>query len=107
MPRKTLETVLKNGENTHSQWFSVVSLRQKDPQKTSRFAVVVSKKVGKTAVLRNKLRRRGYQTIERGLVGLKSGYFVVVFFKKGTTELDTQTTQQKIVEILKKANLYA
>jgi ribonuclease P protein component len=107
IPRKTLEIVLKNGKSTHSPQFSVALLPQKNPEKPSQFAMVVSKKVAKIAVVRNKLRRRGYRAIEQALPDLKAGYFVVIFFKKGTSELDVPTTQQKITEILKKAKLYA
>ena len=50
----------------------------------TRFAVVVSKKVDKTAVKRNRIRRRVYETIRKNfeLIPLKKDYVFIVYSKK-------------------------
>lgn len=47
----------------------------------SRFSVVVSKKVAKTAVSRNLIKRRFYSVIE-GLPAPKNPYIAIVYVKK-------------------------
>lgn len=42
----------------------------------SKFSFSISKKVAKTAVLRNKMRRAGYNTINQNLNKVKTGFLV-------------------------------
>lgn len=71
----------------------------------SKFACVISKKAGKKAVARNKLRRRSYSIIRRYLPDLKEGGAIILVFKKGATELSYLELEKNILEIFKKAKL--
>ncbi len=71
-----LERVLKDGKVAHTALFTVRALNGgvstiRPIDKPAKFAVVVSKKVAKTAVGRNFLRRRIYEVL--GLKGCESG----------------------------------
>ncbi|MEK7596029.1 MAG: ribonuclease P protein component [Patescibacteria group bacterium] len=74
-------------------------------QNNSKFACVISKKAGKKAVARNKLRRRSYSIIRRHLSDLKEGQSVILVFKKGAAELSYFELEKRILEIFKKSKL--
>lgn len=88
---------MKDGYVIHSPIFLFRFL--KDPLNKGAFAFVAPKSVAKTAVLRNKLRRRGYALLRRE--GLKpiSGIF---FYKKGTATSSIIEVKASIKEILNK-----
>ena len=78
---KTLfEEIMKKGVIIHSPFFVFRYLKQKTPQ----FAFVVPKSVAKSAVLRNKLRRQGYNTIKDLNLPSCAG----IFFYKNPKNLD-------------------
>ncbi len=52
----------------------------KYPEK--RFSFSVSKKISKSAVVRNKLRRWGYNFMQKNLSDVKMGVLAVFYFKK-------------------------
>lgn len=76
--RETFEEIMKKGRIIHSGLFSMRFL--KNPLNTSSFSVVVAKKVAKTAVSRNKIRRRAYSILAKLP---KKPYFMAFFAKKG------------------------
>lgn len=56
--------VFSTGRLIHSGFFMIKARKSAEMKGvTSRFAVSVSKKVAKTAVLRNRIRRRGYAAL--------------------------------------------
>ena len=79
--RENFEKVMKKGGLLNSSLFSLRFLQ--NPYKTTHFSVVVSKKVAKTAVSRNKLRRWGYSVLKKETDVLKKPYFIIFFEKKG------------------------
>lgn len=58
----SLRLVYKNGQSARSQMLSLRYLHR-DPTKPYRVAVVVSRKVSKSAVMRNRMRRRVYEAV--------------------------------------------
>lgn len=73
----SLRFVYKNGKPVRSQYLTVRSVRN-PKRKHSRFAVVVSKKVMKSAVGRNRIRRRLYEIIRNNLDNISPGNDVVI-----------------------------
>jgi len=73
-------SVIKEGASYHSPSFLLKML--KNPLKTTLFTVIVSKKVAKTAVLRNKNKRRLREIIKKQSGKIPQGYFYVVTLKK-------------------------
>src|SRR5690606_39789348 len=72
----SLRFVYRNGQTVHSHVCKVKytpNPRRNDP----RFAIVVSKKVHKSAVGRNRIRRRFYEAIRKHIPYMKRGVDVV------------------------------
>ena len=83
---------MKKGAIVHGSLFSLRFLKnlpERDlveragPLNTTHFSVVVAKKVAKTAVSRNKIRRRCYSILKKVQESLNNYYFIILFAKKG------------------------
>lgn len=66
----------------------------------SKFSFSVSKKVSKSAVVRNKLRRRGYSIIGKNIDKISNGYFFFFNFKKGSDRLNFEGIENEIGVLL-------
>jgi ribonuclease P protein component len=78
--KKDVIKVIKEGVAYHSPSFLLKVLN--NPQKTTLFAVIVSKKVAKTAVSRNKNKRRVREIIKKNEDKIKQGNFYIIMLKK-------------------------
>ncbi len=101
--RDNFENIMKKGGMINSSLFSLKFL--KNPINTTHFSVVVSKKVAKTAVLRNKIRRRGYSVFGKVAKSLNNPYFIILFVKRGAEKATFTETEVQILEMLKKAKI--
>ncbi|NTW61869.1 ribonuclease P protein component [Candidatus Saccharibacteria bacterium] len=94
----SLSYVYKNGEAIRSKLLTLKFVGNKH-RKQSRVAVVVSKKVLKSAVRRNRIRRRIYEHIHPMIKSFSSVYDVVFIvssaeiFAMGSSELSDQLDQ--------------
>lgn len=80
-----------------------VNKRRKD----SRFSVVISKKVLKTAVGRNRIRRRVYEIIRVDLPKLREDLDVVVLvFASELRTMPFEELEQRLHELFTEAGLY-
>lgn len=102
----SLRFVYRNGQTVHSHICKVKyvdNARRKD----SRFAIVVSKKVHKSAVGRNRIRRRFYEAIRHQLPEVKPGKDVVIIVVSGEAlGLSFVETDQILRQLFTDANLY-
>src|SRR5438445_10027858 len=83
----SLRGVYQRGQTVRS---SMVGLRfaRRDPRRPYRAAVVVSRKVSKSAVVRNRIRRRLYEIIRRQALAIPPGTdLVVTVFDERAAEL--------------------
>lgn len=81
-----------------------LSLRiTKDMAQLSRFSVVVSKKVARSAVERNSLKRKVYTTLEGLMVHVPVGWKGIFFVKKGFGELSFLSQKQEVRFLLEKS----
>lgn len=94
----------KKGMVFHSTYTSL-SLQKQTKEEPNKFSFVVSGKVSKKAVVRNKLKRRGYYVIKKFLPTIKIGYFVVFFLKKEIVGLSYSDFEKQILFLLNKAKL--
>lgn len=94
--REDFEEITKKGGFLSSSLFSIRFL--KNPEKIRRISVVVSKKVAKTAVKRNLLRRRVYEVIQKMP---ESPYFSIIFAKKGSEKASFREIATEITKLLK------
>jgi ribonuclease P protein component len=101
-----LRYVSKNGTSIRSQYVTIKYL--KNPRrKESRIGVVVSKKVHKGAVGRNRIRRRVYEQLRLQLPEMKSGYDIVCFVASAQIRtIPTNELTQIIETSLQEAGIY-
>jgi len=102
----SLKFVYKNGQAARSSIATVKYV--KNPYRShSRFAVVVSKKVLKSAVGRNRIRRRVYEIIRLELPYLKNDQDVaIIIFSAEVLLMPHNDLKQVIKNILSQAKLY-
>ncbi len=102
LSRKDFPQFLKTGHRFHSTHFTLVyTLRD-----TLKASVVVSKKVAKNAVDRNRLRRRAYGVIERlHKTESRTGVFIVMYKSGALTasRLSLQTELEALLAQIRKA----
>ncbi|MBI2099778.1 MAG: ribonuclease P protein component [Candidatus Vogelbacteria bacterium] len=70
-----------------------------------RFVLVVSAKVARLAVTRNKLKRRARHIIRRHQASSPKHYDTFIFFTKGAAELSFPELEQQLVFLLKRAKI--
>lgn len=102
----SLRYVYSKGEAVRTQKITMKFTRNPH-RKDSRFAVVVSKKVLKSAVGRNRIRRRVYEIIRHELPRI-DGIFdcAIMIFSKDIKDIPHEELKQTIVDIFKEADFY-
>lgn len=102
----SLRYVYKNGESVRSQKI-VVKFTKNHRRTESRFAVVISKKVLKSAVGRNRIRRRIYEIVRRELPRFDGNFDVaVMIFHKSIRDISHEELRESLVDIFKEADFY-
>ena len=102
----SLRYVYANGNSVRTQKI-VVKFTRNPNRKDSRFAVVVSKKVLKSAVGRNRIRRRVYEIIRHEIPSFDGNFDVVVMiFHKSIKDIPHAELRQNLVDIFKEADFY-
>lgn len=103
--RASLRFVYQRGQMVRG---ALVSLRfvRNDRQQVYRVAVVVSRKVSKSAVVRNRIRRRLYEIVRKNSQLINGPYDLVFTIYGEEAALMSHTTLQKIIlDELKKAGV--
>lgn len=102
----SLRFVYANGDAVRTQKI-IIKYTNNSYRKDSRFAVVVSKKVLKSAVGRNRIRRRVYEIIRHELPKIDGVYDVaVMIFNKDIKDTPHEELKNMIVEIFEQAGFY-
>lgn len=101
--KKLFEDVLIRGKTWNSDYVYVKIA----PVFTNHsiFTCVVSSKVSKKAVERNKLKRRARYIIRKVMAEIKKSQGIIVFFRKGSEKLNFQELEREIIGIFKKAKI--
>lgn len=94
--------VMTKGKVIHSPLFI---LRIMKYGQISRISVTVSKKVAKTAVERNKIRRRTYSVVHKLHPTLLPGFATVLIAKQPVSSVGMPTLEKDIKEIFVKSGL--
>lgn len=99
----SLQGVYKRGRSVRGPLLSL-RFTQRDPRRPYRVAVVVSRQVNKSAVVRNRIRRRIYEVVRQSDSTIKPGTdLVFTVFSDKTAGLEAAKLQATITELLKKA----
>lgn len=77
----------------------------KNEKSFSRFGFIVSKKIDKRAVVRNRIKRQTRVCIESNFDKIKTGYDILFMLKKQILEKTTAEINKLILEELGKQNL--
>jgi len=101
--RKIFNHVLKTGKTLQTQFFSFHILISRENEQ--RMAVAVPKGVEKSAVLRNRLRRRGYHALHKLLRVSKKPFIGILFLKKGAKTLPYEMFEIEISKLLKNSKI--
>jgi ribonuclease P protein component len=72
---------------------------------SSRFGIIISKKVAKKATVRNLIRRKIREAIRSFLPEVKPGFDIVVFTLQGIENLDFWQIKESLEKVFKKAKL--
>jgi len=102
----SLRYVYKNGKAIRSH---LVTIKYVDNphRKNSRFAVVVSKKVLKSAVGRNRIRRRVYEIVRKELGSIDKAHDVALMvFSSELLSLSANDLNQLIRQLFEQGDLY-
>ena len=101
----SLNFVHSRGSKVRSSFFQL-KYTPNNRREDSRLAVIVSKKVAKSAPTRNRIRRRVYESVRAQWPMLKMGHdFVIVVFEERVAEMDSTDLNKSITELFKKADL--
>ena len=102
----SLRYTYANGKAVRSQYFTVKFVANKH-RAHSRFSVVVSKKVIKSAVARNRIRRRVYEYVRVNLPRIEETHDVVIICTSGELRsVAYEIIQQQLDDLFTKAELY-
>lgn len=103
--KESFNRLLKYGQPYYSPLFVLKKIENK--LNCNRFGFIISKKIAKKAVIRNKLKRRLREILRKEINQLKTGYDLVIIPKKGKEieKIKYQQLKDEIILLEKKANL--
>lgn len=90
--------IIKNGKILHGSFFYLRYIKSEKPK----YSFVLSKKIAKMAVIRNKYRRLGYNTLLK--IDLKP-IWGVFFYKKEALNIKKEDLEKDIINILNKIQI--
>lgn len=95
--------IIKAGKSVSSANLSLKI--QPIPIDYSAFSFVVSSKVAKKAVERNKIKRRARHIIRKMLAETEKGLGIIIFFKPGSKKMSFQELEEEIKKLFKKVKI--
>lgn len=101
MNRKVFKN-LSRGKTFQGDFLSLRIAKTKDNTKTT---FIASKKVAKSAVARNRLRRRGYAALTNFIKKIPEGNLLAFYFKTGAEKISYQETSREVKGLLIRARL--
>ena len=100
--RKNFEEVKKKGRIFHSPLFGLLVLTTED--KVKEFGLIISKKVSKKAVARNKVKRLLAEAIRRNLDKINEGYRMIFLVKPSILGKKAEEIEGEVIKLLKLLN---
>jgi ribonuclease P protein component len=100
LAKNLIEKVLRQGKSIRGRNISLKYLVI--PGKPAAFAFIISSKVAKRAVDRNKLKRRGRAIVFKLLPQIKEGCLSLIFFEKGSIKMSFPELMAEMTQLFKK-----
>lgn len=97
--------LMKTGWGLSSANFNLKYSALASGSQGSRWSVVVSKKIAKTALDRNKLKRRARYVLTKNLAKMKPGYQVAIFFRANLLKAPFSALEAELINLLNRAKL--
>jgi ribonuclease P protein component len=94
----------KKGKMYQSDSFGILVRDRKD-NNPSKFGIIVSTKISKKAVDRNRIKRMLREAIKESLDKIEDGKDIVVLSRKGLLNIDKRDLESEFSRILKEAKL--
>ncbi|MBM3205937.1 ribonuclease P protein component [Candidatus Shapirobacteria bacterium] len=104
--KKEFHRLKKTSQMFQGKFFGLLLSPQETPLPHSRFAIIVSNKVSKKAVVRNKLRRYLSEVLKDYWFQIRKGFDGVFLLKKTAVGVSFQSFQKEVQLLLKKAKLF-
>ncbi len=101
---KDFQNVYKKGHILYSLFFNLKFLPNNP--KSSRFGIVISTKISKKAVVRNKSKRQIREAIHKNIDNINKGFDVVILTKPAITTANQEKIEQTLIFLLEKAKIY-
>lgn len=101
---KEFDRAFKTGQSFYTKIFGVKATD--NGQEAVRLGVLVSTKVSKKAVVRNKVKRQIREIIQKELSNLKNGKDIVVIVFSQILDKNFKELEEAIISALKKLKLY-
>lgn len=103
----SLRFVYQRGQTVRGQYCSLKYVLNRR-RTTYRIAVVVSRKVNKSAVVRNRIRRRMYEAVRTSSSRIQGTYDIVfIVYNDQLAEMPSDELQGTVIEKLEKAGIFA
>jgi len=102
--KKDCDSVIKQGRHNADR-FLVLKI-QRNSLEQSRIGFVVSKKISKKAVERNRIKRRLREIVKKEISELKNGIDLVFLVKKNIITAEFSEIEYSVKSLLKKSGLY-
>lgn len=102
--KKDFERVLKKGKLLVKDFLILKTV--KNNLKTTRVGLVVSQKVSKKAVLRNKVKRKIREAVRDNLKKIKLGYDLIFFAKKAIERKSLSEIKKEVEDLIAQAKLF-
>jgi ribonuclease P protein component len=100
----SLKQVYSQGQQARGSMLSL-KFKQRDPRRPYRVAVVVSRKVSKSAVTRNRIRRRIYEQVRKASEGVDPGTdLVFTAYNEQLATISADKLQAMIRDLLARVN---
>lgn len=105
LSRLEFEKVKSQGKLYSSKSFGLLVAKE-DFQDSKKFGFIISKKVAKSAVVRNKTRRQLRKLVLNNLDAIQNGVALLFLAKKTLLEASETELGEEFTKVLKTANLY-
>lgn len=98
--KKEFEEVKEKGRAYQAPLLAMIIFKKEDEEK--KFGLVVSKRISKKAIIRNKIRRAVYEAIRGQLGKISSGVRGIVLVRTAIVGREVEEIEREIGEIIKK-----
>ena len=104
LTKESIGKILKQGRILRGHNISLKYIA--DSNQPASFSFIIPAKIAKSAVLRNRLKRRGRAIVFQLLRRIKEGYSALIFFEKGSPKMKFSELENEITALLRKAGFF-